>query len=470
MPNSAASVVDCALPGALPTLNEECVRQAIRAGAGLHGDVQLRSMFERKHYFYCDLPQGYQITQQDLPIVVGGHLYIGNWVDPAHPTPAVVNITRIQLEQDSGKSIHDIHPTRTHVDLNRAGTALLEIVSEPDMRSAAEACAFLSKMQNLLRHLDICSGSMEDGSMRCDVNISVRRIGETEYGERVEVKNMNSVRSLGRAVEYEMLRQIAILEEGSDVDEVARETRGFDASTGKTVRMRSKEQLLDYRFLPDPDLPVVELDRGFVDDIIKNLPELPDEVAARWKETFGLSDYDCGVLLNDSLSVAFLDELVTGNASPSTTPDIKRPPKKCVNWLCNEVMGRLSAKNFDLRACPVSVSQVASLVDAVEDGSISGKQGKVVLDLMMDGNSKSAYEIAEDEGWKQVSSEGALIALIDDVFVQYQGEVESFVESGGKNKRVVGFFIGQILKASNGTANPKVVAKLVNQHLRSLMK
>jgi len=539
-PNANASAVDAALPGTLPVLNAHAVAQAARTGLGLGGEVQVRSAFERKHYFYCDMPQGYQITQQQFPIVRGGALELDSQL--SNGERASVRITRIQLEQDSGKNVHDLHPSRTYVDLNRAGVGLMEIVSEPDMRSSEQAAAYIRKLTQLLQHLGTCRAHMEDGSLRCDVNISVRREGATpdEYGERVEVKNLNSIRSLQRAIEHEFARQVALAQRG---EPVRRETRAFDAKSGATVLMRTKEQMLDYRFAPEPDLPPLILSPTRLEQLRLSMPELPDAIAARFRDEYGLSAYDIGVLTAEAGAPAYLDALVwgvgpDGEGSARRTDELghtlpgqsmKRKPKTCANWLTSELFGRLkkraaataaaemragmgldedgypdedveaastsaaladddsSAGSFagagqrapTLASSPVGAARLGELVDLVESGTISGKVGKDLLDLMLlpegstapedaDVHTKPLEEVVRARGWAQVVDAALLDSACSWVLSTYPAEVQ---QAQRGNKRITGFLQGQVLKKAKetgGQLNPAAVSKRIAEMIAAL--
>lgn len=465
-PNSCVSLVDAALPGTLPVVSRECVMQAVRLGAALGGDVRPYSLFERKHYFYVDMPQGYQITQQRFPAVVGGALSLGTEDGRA------VRVTRVQLEQDSGKNVHDLHPQRTYVDLNRAGSALLEVVTEPDLRSAEEAASFVRRLQAIVRHLGVCNGNMEEGSLRCDVNVSLRRAGAPpgEMGERAEVKNLNSLRSLVAAVQYEERRQAAVLDAGGTVE---RETRGFDSRAGVTVHQRSKEDMLDYRFMPEPDMPPLRLTPAEIEAVRASVPELPDAIVARWRRDHGLSAYDAGVIVADPLAPAFFDALVGGAGAGVVEGAPPRAAKACANWLANELFGRLAAKSLELRESPVDAARLGELVDLVGAAAVSGKQGKALLDAMMGGDTRTPAEIAAANSWSMVSDEAVMRAAVDAVFERNAAEVQKYVqqrEAGKRAKRVVGFLVGQVIReAAGGGGNPRVAARLVEARLEAVM-
>jgi aspartyl-tRNA(Asn)/glutamyl-tRNA(Gln) amidotransferase subunit B len=458
-PNVQVGAVDAALPGALPVANAECVRQAARVGLALGGAVQRISRFDRKHYFYPDLPLGFQITQHALPIVRGGALALEG--GGALPYPRTLRFSRVQLEQDSGKSTHDLHATRSYVDLNRAGVGLLELVSEPDLRSAREAEVALRKLQTLLRHIGASRLLRDEGSIRCDVNVSITRRGLP--GERVEVKNLNSIRTVVRAIEHEVARQSAALERGERIE---RETRTFDASAGVTTRLRAKEALLDYRFLPEPDLPPLMLSDAWLREVEASLGELPDATVARWRERYGLSEYDCRVMVEHSGAARFFDALVGFDPRrPDASPT--RDPKRCVSWLTVELFGRLVARGVESVAeSEVGADRLGALVDLVETGRLSGKQAKEVLDAMLTGgDARSPGEIASERGWSKITDESAIASLVDETLRgAYASELAKYlntVRAGKPNPRIVGFLVGRVIAASRGQADPKLADRLV---------
>ncbi|MGB9066054.1 MAG: Asp-tRNA(Asn)/Glu-tRNA(Gln) amidotransferase subunit GatB, partial [Pseudolabrys sp.] len=382
-PNSHVSLVDAAMPGMLPVINEECVRQAIRTGLGLTAKINLKSVFDRKNYFYPDLPLGYQISQYKSPVVGEGAVT----VDLENGESVTIGIERVHLEQDAGKSIHDRHPTYSYVDLNRAGVALMEIVSKPDLRSADEAKAYIAKLRSILRYLGTCDGDMEKGNLRADVNVSVRRPGDP-LGTRCEIKNVNSIRFIGQAIEHEARRQIEIIEEGGVIQQ---ETRLFDAGRGETRSMRSKEEAHDYRYLPDPDLLPLEFDQTYVDELKKNLPELPDEKKARFMRDFSLSAYDAGVLVAERETADYFETVAKG-----------RDGKTAANWVINELFGRLNKESIDIVNSPVTANQLASMLDLIKDGTISGKIAKDLFEIVwIEGGDPRA--IVEQRGMKQVT-------------------------------------------------------------------
>jgi aspartyl-tRNA(Asn)/glutamyl-tRNA(Gln) amidotransferase subunit B len=440
-PNSHVSLVDAAMPGMLPVINEACVAQAIRTGLGLKAQINLTSVFDRKNYFYPDLPQGYQISQYKNPIVGEGEVI----VDLLSGERVIVGIERLHLEQDAGKSLHDQHPQNSYVDLNRSGVALMEIVSKPDLRSSEQAKAYVSKLRTILRYLGTCDGNMDQGSLRADVNVSVRRPGD-EFGTRCEIKNVNSIRFIGQAIEYEARRQIEIIEDGGTIDQ---ETRLFDAKTGETRSMRSKEEAHDYRYFPDPDLLPLELTQDFVDDIAKSLPELPDEKRARFIADYGLTPYDADVLVAERESVDYFEEVAKG-----------RDAKQAANWVINELFGRLNKEGLAIYDSPVSSGQLGDIVDLIKDGTISGKIAKDVFDIVWSEGGDPA-EIVEARGMKQVTDTGAIEKAVDDVFAANPDKVEQAKEKPA----MAGWFVGQVMKATGGKASPQAVNVLIKAKL-----
>ncbi len=441
-PNTQVSLVDAAMPGMLPVINKVCVEQAVRTGLGLKAQINLRSVFDRKNYFYPDLPQGYQISQYLQPVVGAGSVVL----DMEDGQMREIGITRLHLEQDAGKSVHDLEPNRTYVDLNRSGVALMEIVSEPDLRSAAEAGAYLRKLRSILRYLGTCDGNMEQGSMRADVNVSVRRPGEP-YGTRCEIKNVNSVRFVQQAIEYEARRQVDILEEGGTI---AQETRLFDSRKVETRSMRSKEEAHDYRYFPDPDLLPLEFEQAWVDAIAASLPELPDERKARFVGDLGLSPYDAGVLVFEKEVADFFEETARG-----------RDAKIAANWIMGDLFGALNKAGLDIAHSPVSAQNLGGLVDLIADGTISGRIAKDVFEEMLQ-TSRPPAEIVDEKGLRQVTDSGAIEAIVDNVLGANPDKVAEF--RGGKDK-LLGFFVGQVMKLSEGKANPKLVNELLNKKL-----
>ena len=441
-PNTQVSLVDAAMPGMLPVLNAECVRQAVRTGLGINSAINLRSVFERKNYFYPDLPQGYQISQYEHPIVGLGEVEI----DLPGGETKMIGVTRLHLEQDAGKSLHDQHPTKTYVDLNRSGVALMEIVSEPDLRGPEEAAAYLKKIRAIVRYLGTCDGNMEEGSMRCDVNISVRKPG-AEFGTRCEIKNVNSIRHVQQAIEYEAQRQVELIEDGG---EVVQETRLWDPRAGETRSMRSKEEAHDYRYFPDPDLLPLELEQSWVDELKATLPELPDAKKHRFMDDYGLSLYDAAVLVADRESADYFEAVANG-----------RDAKLAVNWVTTELFGVLNKEGKDIGESPVSAQDLGGLIDLISDNTISGRIAKDVFAEMVE-TGKAASAIVEEKGLKQVSDTGAIETMIDEILANNPDMVEQY--RSGKDK-LFGFFVGQVMKASQGKANPGVVNQLLKSKL-----
>ena len=443
-PNMHVSLVDAAMPGMLPVINEECVRQAIRTGLGINAQINLTSVFDRKNYFYADLPQGYQISQFQHPIVGEGEVVIELKDGSQH----VIGIERIHLEQDAGKSMHDQHPTQSYIDLNRSGVALMEIVSRPDIRSAEQAGAYIKKLRSILRYLGTCDGNMEEGSMRADVNVSVRRPGEP-LGTRTETKNLNSVRFIMQAIDYEVERQIELIEEGGQVDQ---ETRLFDTSTGTTRAMRSKEDAHDYRYFPDPDLLPLSFTQAYVDSLKADLPELPDQIKQRMVSEYGLSSYDASVLTEERETAAYYEAASAG-----------QDRKMVANWMSVELFGALNKAGKSLADCPVAPQQLGALVALITDGTISGKIAKDVFADMFE-TGKDPADIIDAKGLKQVSDTGAIEKMIDDVLAANQDKVAEY--KSGKDK-LFGFFVGQTMKLSKGQANPALVNQLLKAKLES---
>ncbi len=440
-PNAHVSLVDAAMPGMLPVINEVCVRQAVRTGLGLKAAINLRSVFDRKNYFYPDLPQGYQISQYKHPIVGEGEIL----VDLPKGEQIRVGVERIHLEQDAGKSLHDQHPTMSHVDLNRSGVALMEIVSKPDLRSSEEARAYLTKLRAILRYLGTSDADMEKGNLRADVNVSVRRPGEA-LGTRCEIKNVNSIRFAGQAIEYEARRQIGILEDGGKIDQ---ETRLYDARAGETRSMRSKEEAHDYRYFPDPDLLPLELDPAMIEEIRASLPELPDEKRARFVADYGLSFYDAGVLVAEQSSAAFFESVAKG-----------RDAKQAANWVVNELFGRLNKEGLAIEASPISASRLGGLVDLIADGTISGKIAKDLFEVMWTEPGDPA-DLVEARGLRQVTDTGAIEAAVDSVIAANPDKVDQ----ARAKPSLAGWFVGQVMKATGGKANPQAVNALVKTKL-----
>jgi aspartyl-tRNA(Asn)/glutamyl-tRNA(Gln) amidotransferase subunit B len=440
-PNDHVSLVDAAMPGMLPVINEYCVEQAVRTGLGLKAQINNYSVFDRKNYFYPDLPQGYQISQYKQPIVGEGVVSIdldeGKSID--------VGIERLHLEQDAGKSIHDQHPNMSYVDLNRSGCALMEIVSKPDMRSSDEARAYVTKLRQIMRYLGTCDGNMEQGSLRADVNVSVRKPGE-KFGTRCEIKNVNSVRFMGQAIEYEARRQIGILEDGGTIDQ---ETRLYDSKKGETRSMRSKEEAHDYRYFPDPDLLPLEFTDEWVAGIKQGLPELPDEKRARFISDYGLSAYDATVLISEQASSAFFETTAKG-----------RDGKITANWVINELFGRLNKEGKVIENTPVSASQLGELVDLISNGTISGKIAKDVFDIIWtEGGSPS--EIVENRGLNQVTDTGAIEKAVDEIVAQNPDKIAAVLAKPS----MLSWFVGQVMKSTGGKANPQAVNDLLRKRL-----
>jgi aspartyl-tRNA(Asn)/glutamyl-tRNA(Gln) amidotransferase subunit B len=441
-PNENVSLVDAAMPGMLPVINEFCIEQAVRTGLGLKAQINLRSVFDRKNYFYPDLPQGYQISQYLDPIVGKGTLII----DMADGSTREIGITRLHMEQDAGKSLHEQSPKHSFIDLNRAGIALMEIVSEPDLRSPEEAALYLKKLRSIVRYLGTCDGDMEKGSMRCDVNVSVRKPG-APLGTRCEIKNMNSTRFMMKAIEFEAQRQVGILESGGTI---AQETRLFDAHTGETRTMRSKEDAMDYRYFPDPDLLPLEFTQSYVDAIKATLPELPDEKKTRYISTMGLSAYDASVIVADLATTHYFETVAA-----------KHNPKLASNWITAELFGQLNKAGLGIESSPITTQKLSGLLALIEDNTISGKIAKVVFEKMFE-SGKDAAAIVEEEGLRQVTDTGAIEKVIDDVMAANPDKVAEY--RSGKDK-LFAFFIGQVMKASGGKANPAAVNELLKKKL-----
>ena len=439
-PNTQVSLVDAAMPGMLPVLNGECVRQAVRTGLALGAEINRFSRFDRKNYFYADLPQGYQITQLYHPIVGEGALI----VEPDGAAPKSIGIERIHLEQDAGKSVHDGHATMTYVDLNRSGCALMEIVSKPDMRSPVEAGAYVRKLRSLLRYVGSCDGHMEEGSLRADVNVSVRKAG-APFGTRTETKNVNSVRYVMAAIEFEAHRQVDVLESGGSV---AQETRLFDPDRGETRSMRSKEDAHDYRYFPDPDLLPVELSEAFIAACAASLPELPDAKRARFEHDLGLSAYNAAVLTAEKETADYFEALLAATGKPAA--ELARPAS---NWLTSELFAALKRLGIGIEASPVSPTAAAELIALAADGTLSGPLAKQVFEIMLD-TGEGAAAIVEARGLRQVNDTGAIDTAIADILAANPDKLADY--RGGKDK-LLGFFVGQTMRAMGGKANPAVV-------------
>lgn len=441
-PNSQVSIVDAAMPGMLPVPNKYVIEQGVKTGLGLNAKVNKTSVFARKNYFYADLPQGYQISQFEHPIVGEGVIEI----DLPDGSTKNIGVTRMHLEQDAGKSVHDLHPSKSYVDLNRSGCALMEIVSEPDISSPDEATAYLSKLRMILRYLGTCDGNMEEGSMRADVNVSVRKPG-APLGTRAEVKNVNSLKAVSQAIEYEVQRQISLIEDGG---EVVQETRLWDPNKLETRSMRSKEDAHDYRYFPDPDLLPLTLEDGLIERLQKELPELPDEKKHRFMNDFGLSLYDSSVLIAEQSRAQFFEDAAKGHDAKLTA-----------NWVINELLGALNKDGKALEDSPITAVNLGGLVALIQDNTISGKIAKDVFALMYE-TGKAPDAIVEEKGLKQVTDTGAIEAIIDEVIAENPDNVEKY--RGGKDK-LFGFFVGQTMKKSQGKANPAIVNEILKKKL-----
>ena len=451
-PNSNVAFVDAAMPGMLPVINEYCIEQAVRTGLGLKAEINLKSAFDRKNYFYPDLPQGYQISQLYHPIVGEGEILVD--IEPG--IARMVRIERIHMEQDAGKSIHDMDPHMSFVDLNRTGVCLMEIVSRPDIRGPEEAAAYVTKLRQILRYLGTCDGNMQNGNLRADVNVSVCLPGAYEkymetqdfshLGTRCEIKNMNSMRFIQAAIEYEARRQIAIVEGGG---EVVQETRLYDPDKNETRSMRSKEEAHDYRYFPDPDLLPLEIEQAWVDEIAASLPELPDEKKARFVGDFGLSEYDAGVLTADVANAAYFEEAAQG-----------RDGKLVANWVINELFGRLKKEDHTIVESPVSPAQLGGIVDLISSDAISGKIAKDLFEIVYTEGGDPA-QIVEERGMKQVTDTGAIEAAVDQIIADNPAQVEK----AKANPKLAGWFVGQVMKATGGKANPKAVNQIVSAKL-----
>src|SRR5580693_6386361 len=445
-PNSHVSLVDAAMPGMLPVINEECVRQAVRTGLGLNARINLRSVFDRKNYFYPDLPQGYQISQYKSPIVGEGEVV----VELAGGESATIGIERLHLEQDAGKLLHDQSPTMSFVDLNRSGVALMEIVSKPDIRSSEQAKAYVAKLRSILRYLGTCDGDMEKGSLRADVNVSVRKPGGP-LGTRCEIKNMNSISFIGDAIEYEARRQVDILQDGGAIEQ---ETRLYDPDKGETRSMRSKEEAHDYRYFPDPDLLPLEFTDAYVAELKADLPELPDQKKARFIAEFSLSPYDAGVLVAERESANFYEAVLAQLANRS------RDGKLAANWVINELFGRLNKEGRDIQASPVSAAQLGTIVELIGEGTISGKIAKDLFEIVwQEGGDPRA--LVEARGMKQVTDLGAIEKVVDDIIAANPDKVAQ----AKAKPQLVGWFVGQVMKSSGRKANPQAVNDLLKSKL-----
>ena len=442
-PNTQVSLVDSAFPGMLPVINKYCIEQAIKTGLGLNAKINLLSIFDRKNYFYADLPAGYQISQYKNPIVGEGSVTL----DMPYGTK-VVGIERLHLEQDAGKSIHDLSPDNTYVDLNRSGVALMEIVSKPDLRSPDEVNSYVKKLRTIMRYLGTCDGNMQEGSLRADVNVSVRKKGEKKFGTRCEIKNVNSIRFMEMAIESEAKRQVEILESGKKIDQ---ETRLFDTKKNETRSMRSKEEAHDYRYFPDPDLLPLEIEQSFVDNLKKNLPELPDQKKDRFIKDFKLSPYEANVLVSDNNISQYFEDVIKNS-------DIKLAK----NWIIVELFAVLNKKNLDIKNSPVSSKNLAKLINSISSGEISGKIAKQVFELMVN-TGDDPSKIIKEKGLKQQSDPKELEKIVKIVLDKNTDKVQQF--KSGKEK-LYGFFVGEIMKASSGKANPKLVNDILKKELK----
>ncbi len=442
-PNTQVSFVDAGMPGMLPVLNERCVEQAVKSGLGLKAKINHRSVFARKNYFYADLPQGYQISQYDQPIVGEGTLVL----DMPDGSAREIGIERLHLEQDAGKSVHDLHPQKSFIDLNRSGVALMEIVSKPDLRTPEEAGMYLKKLRSILRYLGTCDGNMEEGSMRCDANVSVRPVGATELRTRCEIKNVNSVRFLMQAIEYEARRHVDVYESGGSIDQ---ETRLYDSNKGETRSMRSKEFAHDYRYFPDPDLLPIEFDEAFVARLKAELPELPDDKKARFVSEFGLTPYDADVLVAEKENADYFEEVAKG-----------RDAKQAANWVITNLFGVLNKRGVGIADSPVSAKNLGRVLDLMADNTISSRMAKEVFEVMVEtGDAPDA--IVEARGMKQITDTGAIEAAIDKVIAENADKVAQY--RSGK-VQMLGWFVGQVMKATQGKANPATCSDLLKKKL-----
>ncbi len=441
-PNTQVSLVDAAFPGMLPVINEYCVKQAIKTGIGLKAKINKRSVFDRKNYFYADLPQGYQISQFKDPIVGEGKVILD-----MPDGQKEVGIERLHLEQDAGKSIHDLDPKNTFVDLNRSGVALMEIVSKPDLRSPDEVNAYIKKLRSIMRYLGTCDGNMQEGSLRADVNVSVRIKGSKEFGTRCEIKNVNSIKFMQMAIEYEANRQVDLIEDGQTIDQ---ETRLFDTKKNETRSMRSKEDAHDYRYFPDPDLLPLEVSDDFIEKLKSEIPELPDEKKKRFIEKFKLSPYEANILVSDIETSNYFENVIK-----------KSDVKLATNWIIGELFAALNEKNLEITESPISPGNLSKLINLIKDGTISGKIAKTVFEQMMEGD-KDPQKIVEEKGLKQESDPKALEALIDKVIDDNRDKATEY--KSGKVK-LFGFFVGQVMKVSGGKANPQLVNEILKKKL-----
>ncbi len=442
-PNTQVSLVDAAFPGMLPVINEFCIKQAVKTGLGLKAKINKRSIFDRKNYFYADLPQGYQISQYKDPIVGEGSVILDLPLGEK-----TIGIERLHLEQDAGKSIHDIDPQNTLVDLNRSGVALMEIVSKPDLRSPDEVNAYIKKLRSIMRYLGTCDGNMQEGSLRADVNVSVRKKGEKEFGTRCEIKNVNSIKFMQMAIEHEANRQVDVIEEGGSIDQ---ETRLFDTKKNETRSMRSKEDAHDYRYFPDPDLLPLEINDALINEIKENMPELPDEKKKRFIDKFNLSAYEANILVSDIETSKYFEEVIKSS-------DVKLS----TNWITGELFALLNDKNLEISKSPISAKNLSKLINLIKDGTISGKIAKSVFEIMAEAD-KNPIDIVEEKGLKQLSDPKELEVLIDKVINDNPDKVKEYVS--GKDK-LFGFFVGQVMKVSGGKANPQLINDILKKKLK----
>ncbi len=445
-PNTQVSLVDAAFPGMLPVINEYCVKQAIKTGIGLKAKINNKSVFDRKNYFYADLPQGYQISQYKYPIVGEGNVILD-----MSEGQKQVGIERLHLEQDAGKSIHDVDPSNTLVDLNRSGVALMEIVSKPDLRSPDEVNAYIKKLRSIMRYLGTCDGNMQEGSLRADVNVSVRLKGSTDLGTRCEIKNVNSIKFMQMAIIYEANRQVDLIEEG---EEITQETRLFDTKKNETRSMRSKEDAHDYRYFPDPDLLPLEITDKFIDQIKSEIPELPDDKKKRFIDDFKVSSYEATILVSDIDTAKYFEEVVAKMGK-------NRDMKLAVNWITGELFAVLNNKNIEIAQSPISAKNLAKLINLIKNGTISGKIAKIIFELMLDGDVDPQI-IVEEKGLKQQSDPKALEALIDKIINDNR---EKAIEYKQGKEKLFGFFVGQAMKASGGKANPQLINEILKKKL-----
>ena len=441
-PNTQVSLVDAAFPGMLPVINEFCVKQAIKTGIGLKAQINKKSVFDRKNYFYADLPQGYQISQYKYPIVGEGKVILDMPYGPKE-----VGIERLHLEQDAGKSIHDIDPNNTFVDLNRSGVALMEIVSKPDLRSPDEVNAYIKKLRSIMRYLGTCDGNMQEGSLRADVNVSVRKLGSKDFGTRCEIKNVNSIKFMQQAIVYEANRQIDLVEDGKEIDQ---ETRLFDTKKNETRSMRSKEDAHDYRYFPDPDLLPLEVSDDYINQLKNEIPELPDEKKKRFIEKFELSSYEANILVSEIETSKYFEEVIKNS-------DVKL----ATNWITGELFAVLNEKNLEISESPVSSNNLSKLINLIKDGTISGKIAKTIFEEMINGD-QDPQKIVEEKGLKQESDPKALEELIDKVIMNNTDKVKEY--KSGKDK-LFGFFVGQAMKESKGKGNPQLINKILKDKL-----